>query len=226
MAQLDNINEYIARAAVLKKDLETLETVKEKFASLTYLFPSLEDKMICKAIFDTMYTSEVKSRKFIKNMVDAINTMVPKNISEMIDVYNQTSVLINEKIKKKERLISDDGGEISTQQEKQGTFEYDDKQSKNNNSFNVMPANEFAENRTKEKKKIKDKSSSIVSTVSSEDIKSEKQKTTQEVVDKLKKEEEARKRAAYEKSLAERRQKKQFASSALDLQKIHSKFDD
>ena len=221
---LDNIEKYIANAAILKNELPKILDVKEKFARLTYLFPSFEDKMICKAIFDTMYISEVKIRKFITRMVDGLYSLMPQNVSQMIDIYNQTSVVVNERLKKQEKESSDTNGEHDLVEEKQGTSDLEDKQSQKADAFSVAGGGVFNIEIDREKKDKNSTSKTNIIPVSKSEIETIKNLDEQKQIAKKQLEDE--KRRAYEDSLRERRQKRQVSSAAVVLEQMRSKYDD
>ena len=218
--KLDNIKQYIANAAILRDDLTKLADIKGKFERFTYLFPTIEDKMICKAIFDTLYLSDVKSRKFISRMIDGLNTLYPQNLTEMIDVYNQTAVIMSERIRKQEKF-ADDNGERGNQETKQGTSEKEDKMSKNNNSFNSQNNIVSMQEQTMFKKEDK-KPQKQVSVVSNEEISNLKRLDEQKLAAKM----EDEKRKKYEESLRERTRIKKNVENIIEIQQMRSKYDD
>lgn len=225
-----NIKDYIAKAIVLKDGLAKDAELKDKFAKFTFLFPTLEDKMVCKAIFDVMFTSEIRARKFISQMVNGINSVVPQKITDMVDVYNQASVLVNEKMKLDNRKASETGGERFTEEEKKGSLSNDDKHGRQSDPFIVMnasdPNREFVSAQI-----VMQKGDTVVSTISKDELKLAKiendnlQKLKQQKAEQDAKE-EARRRTQYERSLAERRNKQQYAKVAKELQRIYDSHDD
>lgn len=229
MFESKNIKDYIAKAIVLKDELAKGAGVKANFAKFTLLFPTLEDKMVCKAIFDIMFTSEVRSRKFISQMVDGINNVVPQKITDMVDIYNQASVLVHEKMKKDNKKASETGGERYTEEEKQGSSDDDDKHGRAADPFIVMnasdPNREFVSAQI-----VMQKGDTTVSTISKEEL--NLAKIENENLQKLNKKkseqdakEEARKLELYNKSLEERRNKQQYAKVAKELQKVYNSHD-
>ena len=224
MQKLDNLEQYIANAAVLKKELLQMVEIKDKFAKFTYLFPTIEDKMICKAIFDTMYISEVKTRKFISRMVDGLNAMAPQNISEMIDVYNQTSVLVSERIKKQEKIANDANDNRDLVEQKQGTSEVEDKQSQKTDAFTSAGGGVFNVEIDNKKRNKNSLSEGKIAPVSKDDI--DRLKNLDEQKQIAKKQADEKLREVYEKSLRERMSKKKVAEATPIIQQMRSKYDD
>lgn len=218
--KLDNINKYIANAAILRDCLANINNIQDKFAKFTFLFPTIEDKMICKAIFDTLYLSDVKARKFISRMIDGLNNLYPQNLTEMVDVYNQTAVIVSEKIKKQEKQADEDG-ERSSQEEKQGTSEQEDEMGQKMNAFsvhnNVVTVQESSNFKKSDKKKQKQ-----ISVVSSKEIENIERLDKQ----KLAASKEDEKLKKYEESLKERLRTRKNVESLIDLQQVRSKYDD
>lgn len=232
MSDIENIKDYIARAIVLRDEFENQVNIKEKFGKFTYLFPTIEDKMICKAIFDIMFTSDIKARKFISKMVDGMSSMKPQNISEMIDIYNQTSVLVYKQMQLESKKVTDIGGEINTEQEKQGSSLEDDRHGRMVDPFIVM--NDSDPNRDFNGSKIiEKKGKAVVARISKEELDFAKQ--ANDNADTLKKEkarkdaEEAKREAErlekYKKSLAERTNKKTYGAVSGQLQRIYDSQD-
>ena len=229
MFESNNIKDYIAKAVVLKDELNKENELKDKFAKFTLLFPTIEDKMVCKAIFDIMFTSEVRMRKFVSQMVDGINSLVPQKMSEMLDVYNQAVVLVNKKMTLDNKKASETGGERLTTEEKQGSSKYDDKNGRASDPFIVMnavdPNREVSSNQV-----VMQKGKTVVTTLSKDELALAKmenenlQKAKQQA--ELDAKEKARLREQYEKSLAERRNKKNYAKIAGEIQRIYNKYDD
>ena len=234
MVDLNNIEDYIARAVVLKNELEKEKELKEKFAKLTLLFPTLEDKMICKAIFDIKFTSETKSRKFISQMVDGVNSMVPQKITEMIDTYNQVAVLVAKSMQKENKIVSDAGGERFSGQEKQGDALNDEKHGRMTDQFAVVNAqDQIDESKSDQVEIISKKGKKVISTLAKKEVVTAQRENeilqqieNQKQRDLERQREEERKRIAYEKSLAERRMKKEYSKVASELQRIYNKHDD
>ena len=225
MFESKNIKDYIAKAVVFKDEITKAGELKDKFARFTILFPTIEDKMICKAVFDVMFTSELKARKFIAQMVDGINVMIPQKVTEMIDAYNQATVLIHEKMKEADKLASETGGERLTEEEKQGSSKFDERHGRTVDPFIVMnaqdPNREFLGGEI-----IEQKGDTIISTISKNELEKAQQMNVnlQEIKREKEKreiEEELKRRAIYEKILAERRNKKQFSNVASELQRVY-----
>ena len=217
-----NIRDFIARAVALRKEIDQTIDVKDKFAKFTYLFPTLEDKMICKAIFDVKFTGDIATRKFISQMIDGINGLVPQKMTEMIDLYNQVSALAYKQKIKDNKLVSDSGGERSSVEGKQGTLLNDDKHGRIDN-FNSSN-NDKALVESFGGEIISQKGDSSISVISKDELsEAKRQNEILEMTKNIKQEldaDEKKKREAYEQSLAERRNKQEYAKIAGDLQRI------
>lgn len=224
-----NIKDYIAKAVVFKEELPKLATLKDKFARFTYLFPSPDDKMVCKAIFDTMFVSDAKARKFVSQMVDGVNTMFPQKISEMIDVYNDASVHVFNMLKEENKKASDADGERNVAETKQGSDKDDNKHGRAADPFIVMNASD-PNREYKGGEIVSKKGKAVVSTISKAELEAVhvENNSIEEATRKKQEElarEEAKKRAAYEKTLAERRQKAGYAKVASEIQRVYNSHD-
>lgn len=228
MFESQNIKDYIAKAVVLKDELSREIEYKDKFAKFTLLFPSIEDKMVCKAIFDMMFTSEISSRKFISQMVDGVNSLVPQKISEMVDIYNQAVVLINKKMDLDNKKATDSGGERFTTEAKQGSSKYDEKHGRESDPFIVMSSQDPNRSDNLSQMLINKGDKGVTLVTKSEldlaKIENDNLQRIKQQKERLQSEEEARK--AYERSLAERRNKKDYAQVAGELQRVYNNIHD
>lgn len=224
LSDLGNIKDYIAKAVVLKNDLPKLENLNDKYAKFTLLFPSVEDKIICKAIFDMLFISDNKVRAFVTQMTDQANALFPQKASDLVDVYNQTIVLMGHVKEKYNKKVSDDGGEKNSSEEKQGGEKDDEKHGRAADQFVVMnTVDPNRENNTDKEQPAPKKIAATVSVISKEEL--EKARLQQDLAEKMKKEEcekqtqeEIEKRIKYERELAEKRQKQQQQNSLKELE--------
>lgn len=228
MFESRNIKDDIAKAIVLRDELKKYDDLKDKYSRFTYLFPTFEDKIICKAIFDIIFISEIRLGKFIDQMINGLNKVVPQNFSEMIETYTRAVAFVSAKIKEDNKKAADDGGERYTQEEKQGTTVGDDKHGRSDTFIVMSPLDsnrDFVAGQI-----IAKNGDAVISTLSKEEL-------NQALIDnnnliEAKKEqerknaeEEARRRAAYEESLAKRRNKTEFAKVSNELQRVYDNKD-
>ena len=223
MFESKNINDYIAKAVVLRDEFEKIDDLKEKFGKFTLLFPTFEDKMICKAVFDLMFTHELKMQKFINQMINGINGVVPHKMTEMMEVYNQAVVLVDKKIKENNKKAASNGGERFTEEEKQGSHIDDDRHGRQDN---FVAANMQDPNRQFRGGEILvEKGNTKVSIISQEELNNAKKENSS--LEQIKKdeirerEEEEKRRAAYQKTLDARKNKKQYGNVASSLQRVY-----
>lgn len=225
MFESRNFKDDMAKAIVLREEFQKYNNLKDKFSRFSYLFPSFEDKVVCKVIFDLMFTSDGKQGKFIDQMLNAINKEVPQNFTEMIDVYSQASAWVMKEKELAEKIAADNGGERWSEEVKQGSSKYDDKYGRTD-TFIVMgtqnPNNDFVAGQI-----VEQKGEAVVSTLSKEELEvakamNDKLQKDKEDAQKL---EEARKREAYEESLRRRNNKKNFANIAGSLERVYSNKD-
>lgn len=226
MFESKNIKDYVAKAVVLKEELPKFNSLKDRFARFTYLFPTNEDKMICKAIFDVIFVSDIKVREFVSQMVDGANQLAPQKVSALIDSYNQACALVYNMQQKDNKMASENGGERLTEEEKQGSSKNDNKHGRESDPFIVMNASDPNREFVGGGDVIFKKGQTVVAKISTEEL--EREQSNQLIMnedkrkqDELKAREEEEKRRAYEKSLAERRQKKQYAKVASELERVY-----
>ena len=170
-----------------------------------------------------MFTHELKMQKFINQMINGINGVVPHKMTEMMEVYNQAVVLVDKKIKENNKKAASNGGERFTEEEKQGSHIDDDRHGRQDN---FVAANMQDPNRQFRGGEILvEKGNTKVSIISQEELNNAKKENSS--LEQIKKdeirerEEEEKRRAAYQKTLDARKNKKQYGNVASSLQRVY-----
>ncbi len=221
MFETRTLKDDVARAIVFKSEFKKCDNLKDRYARFTYLFPSLEDKVICKAIFDVMFFDETQISKFVDQMINDLNREIPQKLTEAIDAYSQAAVWVEKTLKKNEKLAEASGARVGEQQ-KQGSLEGEDLSNTSSNNPFIVAGNAKDPNRVMlSGQVVSKKGKKVVAVVSRDEIDLAKDENSLIAAAKkrnleaeaLKKQEiERKQREAYEKSLKERIAKKELSS--------------
>ena len=210
-----NLKDYIAKAVVLKKEINETKDKKNIFGTFLMLFPTAKDQMICRAVFDIMFSDDLAARKVLDKMINSMNVMAPQKMTDMSDVYSEALAMVVQEKEKQEKQVNDNitdgGGERYTGESKQGSEKNDDKNGRASDPFIVM--NTIDPNRDyKSGEIIYQKGEKTISTLSSEELNAAKIANDNVQRARMQKQiinaEEERKRRAYEESLKRRNKAK------------------
>ncbi len=117
---MKNITDYIAKTVAFKVEFEKLEDMrlqnqnddeleelkKKKFISLV-AFHDFDDLMACRAILNIMFPKNKKVSAFIDNLIDEVNILSPRRMTEIIDCYMDTISVVMKELRKREKWYNE-----------------------------------------------------------------------------------------------------------------------